>query len=266
MSATRLELERDGAILRVWLNRPERRNALDTTALEEIAALYTSLQRDFATRVVVLGGRGVSFCAGADRRDPPGREVLRADSGATDRQRRHASQIGLRACRAIEEADVVTIARVHGHAIGGGVALALACDFRIAADDAVFHVPEVDLGIPLTWGATARLVHELGAARAREAILLCDRFDARTAETWGAVHRAVPIADLDATVDAWAQRIAAKPELAVHMAKSQLRAHTLVARLGDLTELDGDLLQSASRLTTSFGEEGERGERGRSSK
>jgi enoyl-CoA hydratase/carnithine racemase len=165
----------------------------------------------------------------------------------------------LRACRAIEDAEVVTIARIHGHAIGGGVALALACDFRLAADDAIFQVPEVDLGIPLTWGATARLVHELGASRAREAILLCDRFDARTAESWGAVHRAVPIADLDATVDAWAQRIAAKPEVAVHMAKSQLRSHARVAHLGDLTELDGDLLQSASRLTTSFGEGGERG-------
>jgi len=254
MSTTRLELERDGAILRVWLNRPERRNALDTAALDEIAAVYESLQRDFATRVVVLGGRGLSFCAGADRRDPPGREVLRAESGASDRQRRHAAQIGLRACRAIEDAEVVTIARVHGHAIGGGVALALACDFRIAAEDTVFHVPEVDLGIPLTWGATARLVHELGPARARELILLCDRFDARQAAAWGAVHRAVPAAQLDATVDAWAQRLAAKPEVAVHMAKSQLRAHALVARLGNLTEFDGDLLQSASR-----------GERGRSS-
>lgn len=260
MSGTRLEVERDGAILRVWLNRPERRNALDTAALEEIAALYTSLQRDFATRVVVLGGRGLSFCAGADRREPPGREVLRADSGASDRARRHASQVGLRACRAIEDAEVVTIARIHGHAVGGGVALALACDFRIAADDAIFHVPEVDLGIPLTWGATARLIHELGAARAREAILLCDRFGAAQAAAWGAIHRAVPIADLDATVDAWAQRMAAKPEVAVHMAKSQLRAHSLIARLGDLTELDGDLLQSASRLSTAFG-----GERGRSS-
>ncbi len=249
-----LEVERDGAILRVWLNRPERRNALDTTALEEIAALYTALQRDFAIRVVVLGGRGVSFCAGADRRDPPAREVMRGDSGATDRERRHASQIGLRACRAIEDADVVTIARVHGHAIGGGVALALACDFRIAADDAVFQVPEVDLGIPLTWGATARLLQEVGAARAREAILLCDRFDAQRAAAWAVVHRAVPIAELDATIDALAQRIAAKPEVAVHMAKSQLRAHTRATRLGDLTEFDGDLLHSASRLSKSFGE------------
>lgn len=248
MSET-FEVVREGPVLRVWLNRPERRNALDTTALETIATFFASLARDFETRVVILGGRGVSFCAGADLRDPPGRATLRADSGATDRERRYASQVGQRACRAIEDADVVTIARLHGHAVGGGVAIALACDFRIAADDTVLHVPEVDLGIPLTWGATARLIHEVGAARAREAILLCDRFDAKTAEHWGAVHRVVPAAELDATVDAWAQRIASKPEIAVHMAKAQLRALAQRARLGDTTETDGDLLFAASRLS-----------------
>jgi enoyl-CoA hydratase/carnithine racemase len=242
------EAVREGHLLRVWLNRPERRNALDTTALETIAAFFEALQRDFETRVVILGGRGASFCAGADLRDPPGRERLRADSGASDRERRYMSQLGLRACRAIEDAEVVTIARLHGHAVGGGVAIALACDFRIAADDTIFHVPEVDLGIPLTWGATARLVHELGAAAAREAILLCDRFDACTALRWGAVHRSVPTAQLDGTVDDWARRIAATPEVAVHMAKTQLRALARRARLGDATETDGDLLFAASRL------------------
>ncbi|RIL03096.1 MAG: hypothetical protein DCC71_15535 [Proteobacteria bacterium] len=248
MTYQTLEIERDGALLRVWLNRPAKRNALDTTALEEIAACFGALQRDFATRVVVLGGRGPSFCGGADRKSPPGRERLRADSDATDRERRWASQIGLRACRAIEDAEVATIARVHGHAVGGGLALALACDFRIAADDAVFHVPEVDLGIPLSWGATARLAHEIGPARAREAILLCERFDARQAEAWGAVHRAVPAAELDCVVDDWARRLAAKPEVAVHMTKTQLRAYAARARLGDFTESDGDALQGASRL------------------
>ncbi|HSJ97467.1 MAG TPA: enoyl-CoA hydratase/isomerase family protein, partial [Myxococcota bacterium] len=224
------------------------RNALDTTALDEIVALFGGLQRDFATRVVVLGGRGPSFCAGADRRHPPGRERMAESSGASDRERRYAAQIGLRASRAIQECEAVTIARVHGHAIGGGAALALACDFRIAAEDTVFSVPEVDLGIPLSWGAVARLVHELGAARAREAILLCERFDARRAEAWGAVHRAVPAAELDAVVDDWARRLAAKPEVAVHMTKTQLRAYALAARLGDVTESDGDLLAIASRL------------------
>jgi enoyl-CoA hydratase/carnithine racemase len=242
-----LSIERDGAVLRVWLDRPERRNALDTATLEALAELYQGLQRDFQTRVVVLGGRGPSFCGGADRGRPPGSERMAASSGASERERRWMAQIGWRACRAIEECEVVTLARVHGHAVGGGVALAVACDFRIAAQGTVFHVPEVDLGLPLTWGATPRLIAEVGAARARELILLCDRVDARTAERWGLVHRVVPATRLDAAVDDWARRLAAKPELAVQMTKSQLRAQSRRAVLGDVTETDGDLLLAASR-------------------
>src|SRR5512134_3813362 len=76
-------VERDGPVLRVWLARPERRNALATDTLDALAQLYTGLQRDFETRVVVLGGRGASFCAGADRKQPPGAERMAAASGAS---------------------------------------------------------------------------------------------------------------------------------------------------------------------------------------
>jgi enoyl-CoA hydratase/carnithine racemase len=243
----RLEVEREGTVTHVWLDRPERRNALDTLALEEIESLFGELQRDFETRVVVLGGRGPSFCAGADRRDPPGSAVLRSSSGASERERRFTAQLGLRATRAISRLEAVTIARIQGHAVGGGVALALACDFRIAAADALLHIPEVDLGLPLTWGATPLLVHEIGAARARELILSCERIDAERAERIGLVHRAVPSHNLDAVVDDWAARLAAKPEAAVHMTKTQFRALRERALLGDVTETDGDLLREASR-------------------
>jgi enoyl-CoA hydratase/carnithine racemase len=256
MSSKMLELIREGPVLRVWLNRPERRNALTTDALEGLAALFASLQTDFQTRVVILGGRGQSFCAGVDRTDPPGSARLVASSDATERERRYVSQIGLRACRAIEEVEAVTIARVHGHAIGGGLALALACDFRIAAEGTVFHVPEVDLGIPLSWGATPRLIQEVGAARTRELILLCERIDAARALEWGLLHRVVAPATLDETVDAWATRLAAKPEIAVHMTKTQFRAYAHRAALGNVTETDGDVLLAASHTAiarASFG-------------
>jgi enoyl-CoA hydratase/carnithine racemase len=242
-----LELQREGPILQVWLDRPERRNALDTGTLEEIGALFASLRSDFETRVVVLGGRGPSFCAGADRRSPPGSERMGASTGASERERRFAAQLGLRACRAIADAEPVTIARIHGHAVGGGFALALACDLRIAAEDAVFHIPEVDLGVPLSWGASARLIQEVGAARARELILLCDPIDAACAERWGVIQRAVPAERLDAAVADWARRMAAKPEVAVHMTKTQFRAQANRSVLGDVTETDGDLLLAASR-------------------
>ena len=236
-----------GGILRVWLNRPAKRNALNTTALDELADCYGRLQREWETRVVVLGGRGLSFCAGADRKDPPASARTRRSSGASERERRWASQVGRRACSAIADCEAITIARVHGHAVGGGLALALCCDFRIASSDTVFHVPEVDLGIPLLWGATPKLIYEVGAARAREIILACDRFGGAEAMRWNVVHKSVPAAALDAEVDAFAKRMAGKPEIAVHMAKTQLRGYARGAVLGDATEADADLMLGASR-------------------
>ncbi|HEU4429621.1 MAG TPA: enoyl-CoA hydratase/isomerase family protein [Myxococcota bacterium] len=244
-----LELAHEpGGILRVWLNRPGKRNALNTAALDELADCYGRLQREWETRVVVLAGRGLSFCAGADRKDPPASARTRRSSGATERERRWAAQIGRRACAAIADCEAITIARVHGHAVGGGLALALCCDFRIAASDTVFHVPEVDLGIPLLWGATPKLIYEVGAARAREIILACDRFDGAAAERWNVVHKSVAPASLDGEVDALAKRMAAKPEIAVHMAKTQLRGYARIAALGDATEADADLMLGASRV------------------
>jgi enoyl-CoA hydratase/carnithine racemase len=243
-----LELERDGPLLFVWLARPAKRNALNGTALAELEALFTALQRDFATRVVVLGGRGASFCAGADRDDPPGSERMRAASGASARERRFTAQLGRRACAAIEALEAVTIARLHGHALGGGLALALACDFRFAAEGTQLALPEVDLGVPLTWGATPRLIHEIGAARARELLLLGDALEAGEAQRIGLVHRVLPAADLDAAVLAAARKLAAKPEIAVHMTKTQLRAYARRAALGDVSEADADLLLEASRV------------------
>ena len=156
MSYETLRLEKRGPIAHVRLCRPEKRNALDTRALEEIREVFGELQTSFDTPVVILSGEGTSFCAGADRKNPPAAESARSHSA---RERRWASQIGRRAIEAIENCEAITIASIQGHAIGGGFLLAAACDFRIAARSALFHIPEVDLGIPLTWGGVPRLAH-----------------------------------------------------------------------------------------------------------
>lgn len=239
-----LSLEEQGPVTTVWLNRPERRNALNLTALEEIAAVCDELQRRFTTPVVVFAGRGLSFCAGADRKDPPGRSS--AGAAATLRERRYLGQVGRRALEAIERLEAITVARLHGHVIGGGLVLALGCDLRLAARSTLFQIPEVDLGIPLTWGAVPRLAREIGTARARELILLCDRFDADAAERWGVVNRVVEDTDLDAALGDWTARLAAKAEWALHMTKTQFRAYGRRAVLGDVTEGDCDLLGMAS--------------------
>lgn len=247
MNEPNLETERAGPITRIWLNRPEKLNALDTSTLEAIVRIFEGFREDFETRVIVIAGRGRSFCAGADRSDPPGSARMAADSGASDRERRHAAQLGLRACRAIEDSEQLTIAQIHGHAIGGGLALALSCDFRLAESATFFQYPEVELGLPLTWGAVPRLIAEVGAARAREILLMCERFDAPRAERWGVIHRAVPEASLAPTAARWAERLSQKPEIALHMTRTQLRAYSQRTRLGDVGETDGDLLLEASR-------------------
>ncbi|HEV7733165.1 MAG TPA: enoyl-CoA hydratase/isomerase family protein [Candidatus Binatia bacterium] len=244
MSHTTLTVEHDGPITRVWLDRPAKLNALNPTALEEIVTVFDGLQQRFDTQVVVLGGRGRAFCAGADRTDPPAR--LARGSGAGARERRWVSQLGRRALEAIERCEAITIARLHGHVIGGGVVLAMACDFRLAAASALLHVPEVDLGIPLTWGAVPRLIRELGMARAKEVVLLCDRIDAARAERLGLLNAVVADEALDATVDDWARRLAAKPPWAVHMTKTQFQAYGQATTNGDVTASDGDLLAAAT--------------------
>lgn len=238
-----LTLERAGPVLRVWLDRPEKRNPLGPDALQELIDVYTGVATDYEIGCVVVGGRGPSFSGGADLRAPsPARSAE-----PTPRELRWASQLGPRMMTAVDECEVPTIARLHGHVVGGAAVLALACDFRIAAEDTSFWIPEVDLGIPLTWGAVPLLIRECGTARAREAVVMCDRISATTAERWGMAHRVVPLDELDVVVDDWARRLCEKPATAMSMTTSQLRAYATASRMGDFTEIDGDLLAGGSR-------------------
>lgn len=238
-----LDVEQDGPVLRVWLNRPDRLNAISPMMLKEIGDLFSALETDFSTRVVVLGGRGRCFSAGADRKGPEPEQQV--PSPRSDRERRWLDQLGRRACQAIEDCDVVTLARVHSHAVGGGCCFTMACDFRVASQDALLRVPEVDLGIPLTWGATSRLIHEIGAARAREVLMLCEAIPAEQALAWGMLHEVVANDELDAAIDRMTEKLVAKPELAVYMTKTQLRGYARRDRLGEASETDGDMLQRA---------------------
>lgn len=234
MDFERIEIERDGPVLRAWLNRPEKRNAHDQQMIEEVGDLFLSLSTEFDVRVVVLGGRGPTFCAGADRRE----RVTPADN---EREQRYRSQLGRRATRAIEECDVPTIARVQGHAVGGGSCFATSCDFRLTTTTTQWWVPEVELGTPLPWAATPRLIAEIGMARARQYVMLAERIDGPTAQAWGLAHECVEDHELDAAVSRWEHRLLSLPPLAVNMAKAHFRGYGRATALGDLSETDGDL-------------------------
>ncbi|MGB5756337.1 MAG: enoyl-CoA hydratase/isomerase family protein [Acidimicrobiales bacterium] len=234
MDYERIEIERDGGVLRVWLNRPAKRNAHDELMVREVGDVFLAAATDFDAKVIVLGGRGSTFCAGADRREQP-------EPSRSHREARHRKQLGRRATRAIEDCPIPTVARVQGHAAGGGSCLAASCDFRITTASCQWWVPEVELGTPLPWAATPRLIQEIGMARARQYIMLSERISGEVAARWGLAHECVPDDELDDAVDRWVARLVSLPDLAVNMAKSHLRGYARGSALGDLSETDGDL-------------------------
>jgi enoyl-CoA hydratase/carnithine racemase len=129
----------------------------------------------------------------------------------------------------VEGLEQATIAAVNGHAIGGGWGLALACDFRVAAAEAQFWIPEVDLGVPLGVASTARFVRLVGPARTKEIVMTCRRYRAAEAKALELVHQVVPRADLEAAVRELADCLAAKPFRALAEMKARINA---IARTG----------------------------------
>jgi len=221
-------LAREGPVATVTLNRPDRRNSLSDAMLAELGAAFGELRDDAATRVVVVTGAPPVFSAGADAplksaMDPEERRrVFLA-------RRSQFRRLFERATAVLENLEQVTIAAINGHAVGGGVGLTLACDFRWAAAEAELWIPEVDLGVPLGVGSTTRLVRLVGPARAKELILECRRYAAAEAQAMGLVHRVVPGVELAKAVREYAERLAAKPFRPLSEAKARINA---IARTG----------------------------------
>jgi enoyl-CoA hydratase len=182
-----LDTTRDGGIARIFLNRPEKANALDSPLLEALAAALESLAGDESVRVVVLGGAGRSFCGGADVAELKSLEPSTAGAFV---ERIH------RACEALRRLPVPAVARLHGAVVGAGLELAAACDLRIAAEGTRFAMPEVRLGIPSVVEA-ALLPRLMGSGRAAWLVLTGEAIDARRACDWGLVEEVCPPEKLD---------------------------------------------------------------------
>src|ERR1700704_4344107 len=183
-----LRIERDGAVLRVTLARPERRNAFDAQLIADLTAAFTNVGD---ARAVVLAGEGQSFCAGADVDWQRSAIDLSLEENVEDALRLY------RMCEKIDSCPAPVIARVHGYALGGGSGLAACADVAIAAPDAVFGFSEVKLGI-IPAVISPFVLPKIGA-HARRYFLTGERFDAETALRIGLVEEVA--ADLDAAVD-----------------------------------------------------------------
>ena len=209
-----IEVEREGAIARVWLARPEQRNAFDAALIAALRETFEGLARDAGLRVVVLGGRGATFSAGADL------EWMRASLELSEEQNLADAKQLEAMLEAIDACPVPVIGRIQGAAMGGGAGLTACCDVAIAEPAARFRFSEVSLGlIPAT--IAPFVVAKIGQGHARRLFLTGHAFDAEHARAIGLIHELAD--DLDAAVAATiAEVLRAGPE-AVRHAKRMLR-------------------------------------------
>jgi methylglutaconyl-CoA hydratase len=246
MTAT-LQISRDGAVARVFLDRPDVRNAFNDAVIAELTAAFTGFAADASLRAVVLGGHGKAFCAGADL------SWMRAMADYTWEQNRADAQGLADMLHAIWSCPVPVIGRVHGDCYAGGVGLAAVCDILVAAEGVHFCLSEAKLGLlPATIGPY--VVKALGEQASRRYFTTAERFDAARAHALGFVHEVVPADALDAKVDELLAALLANGPAAVRACKALV--HDVAARPID-DALRGDTARRIADIRASAeGKEG----------
>jgi len=232
----------EGRISVVRFDRGDGVNALSPEALRQLTQAARSFEDDSETSVVVLTGGAKAFTAGFDLKDAEGRSRKTMDLGSL---RRHL-KLGPRLTRAWQEMEQITIGAIEGFCIGGGVALAVALDFRVMARDAHMRVPEIGLGMNMSWQSIPRMLHLMGPARTKQAVILAnERISATEAHQWALVEEVVdPGGAFDAAM-ILAAKVAAQPPLSVAMTK--LTVNRLAHALDDLaSHMDIDQFALAS--------------------
>jgi 2-(1,2-epoxy-1,2-dihydrophenyl)acetyl-CoA isomerase len=209
---------RDGDVLRLMLDRPSRRNALSHAMIDDFVTALTDAASDDSLRAIHIRGAGADFCAGADW-------VATNSSGQRPRTGDLVRRIPHTANRVIELVNTIqlpVVCSVRGWAVGLGCNLALAADFTIASDDAVFWEPFVGRGFSPDSGATWLLPRLIGMARAKELLLLGEKLSASDAADWGLVHRCVSASQIDDVSEQLVTRLAAGPTVAIGLAKQAI--------------------------------------------
>jgi enoyl-CoA hydratase len=220
-----LKFEKNGAIGTLTINRPQALNALNTQVVRELGLFVSEVKGDNSLRcLIVTGGGEKAFVAGADIKEMSGRP---AGEG------RAMAEEGQKVFQALEELPFPTIAAVNGFALGGGLELAMSCDFIIASKSAKLGLPEVTLGLIPGYGGTQRLARFVGKSLARMIVLTGDIYSAEQCEKWGLVALTVEAAEFAATVQKIATKISERSPRALALAKDAIR------RGSDATQAEG---------------------------
>ncbi|MCS7115689.1 MAG: enoyl-CoA hydratase-related protein [Nitrososphaerota archaeon] len=210
--------EKAGGVATITINRPEVLNVLNKETYLEILARLDDAEKDENVRVVVITGAGErAFCAGLD---------LKAVKGVSPVDMVELAKLGHKLTLAIEEIGKPVIAAINGFALGGGLELAMACDIRIASENARLGQPEVNVGLIPGNGGTQRLPRLVGKGIAKELIFTGRMIDAKTAEALGLINKVVPQGELKAAVEALVKELLNKPPLALKLSKELINIST----------------------------------------
>ena len=223
MSTTKIgefvTVSREGAIATVTMDRGDGRNALSRQVILELTETARSFTDDLNTQAVILTGKG-AFTAGADLKDP----AMSRNRPNGLLERRHMIRIGPELCDAWERVEQVTICAIEKYCIGGGGALAAACDFRIMGAGSHMRLPEIPLGMNMSWHSVPRLVSLIGPSRTKQFVIFGEKVDAETALSWGLADEIAPDGKALDHAKAWAERVAKLPPNAVRMSKQSVNA------------------------------------------
>ena len=216
---TKIAVSRDGPVAEVALARTEARNALNGELMGELTEVARRLRLRADVLAVIVTGTKSYFSAGADLSASQARAAQ-----ATLMETRRALMAGPDLCQAWAEIEAVTLAAVEGYCIGGACALAVACDFRIVGEGAYMRLPEVPLGMNMSWRTLPRLVSLIGPARAKRFVMFGEPADAAACEAWGMCDEVVDDGRALAAARGWAAKIVKLPPLPVRMTKEAITA------------------------------------------
>ncbi len=234
-----LLVEKSGNMATVTLNRPDILNAMNMQVMLDLRDLFAELRADQETRFVIFTGAGRAFSAGVEFTQKAMDERYTRPELANERL---WQLFGHDFMHTMENLEQVTIAAVNGAAVGAGLCLAMNCDFRIASEKAVLGVPETNLGIFYTWGATPRLTALIGPAKTKEMIMTCDNISAHEALRIGLVNKVVPAEQLMSSCKELVEKIATKGPLAIRICKKIVNAASL-SKMADLYPCEPELVE-----------------------
>lgn len=225
MTGKYVTTQKDGRIATVRFDRGDRANALSFAVIEELSEAALALDADADLSAVILTGQPGLFTLGFDLKDPQTQALTQV--GLTEQRQR--LRAGRRMCAAWTALEPITIVAIEGWCVGGGVALAVACDLRVVGEGATLYTPEIERGMNMGWGSVPRITALLGPAKAKRLVVLAERMAAARAVDWGLADELAPAGKALEAATEMARRIAALPPVAVRMCKQAIEqaAHPL---------------------------------------